>query len=511
MRYPDRAELSQLAQDLNFDLTEEELDIMYERTARQMESIERLMHSSHLAASSGPGRVEGVARDWFIPSPEDDPFNVFACRCDVACQTDGPLSGLSVGLKDTIAVAGIPMSLGARSLMNYVPEFDAIVTQRLIHSGARILGKLNMYGFSSGDATGDLGRVLNPEAPDRETGGSSSGSAAAVAAGLVDVALGGDQGGSVRIPAAWCDVVGFKPTYGLVPHTGIFGGDPTVDHVGPLARSVETVARVMDALAGPDGLDTRQAGVPESCDRFMEALEQGVAGKRVCVLKEGFGEEGGASNSVPVQAMTEALTVAGAQVREISVPLHDLAAEAWFAIWLEGTWYMNQSFLGAAMQRTWYPETLMQAIGHLGRAAGHSLPYNYRQMVLMGGYLHRKFFGTIYGRSQNLREPILKAYDEAFREADLLILPTMSTLPPRFNVGSTYHDRVDLTVFGGGGLDLAQFVRNVAPFSYTGHPAISVPCGHVDGLPVGGQIVGRFFEDALVLRAARVVEKWMHR
>jgi len=509
MRYPQKSELENLARGLNFALTEDELEIMHERTVKQMESVERLMSLSHAASTAGPGRVEGISRDWSIPSPTEDPFNAFICKCKISCKTDGPLKSRSIGLKDTIAVAGVPMSLGSRGLMGYVPEFDASVTQRLLLSGATIAGKLNMYGFSSGDASGDFGRVLNPEATDRETGGSSSGSAAAVAAGHVDVALGGDQGGSIRIPASWCGIVGFKPTYGLVPHTGIFGGDPTVDHVGPMARSVEAIADVMEVLAGPDGFDARQSGAPTPPVDFRQTLEDGVAGKRIGILRDALAE-GDERQAMPVRTMSEALTAAGAQIIEVSVPLHNAAGDAWLAIWLEGTWYMNQTLLGGAMQKQWYPETLMQAIGHQANAAGHSLPYNYRQMVLMGAYLHKKFFGTVYARSQNLRKAVCAAYDEAFRSADALILPTMGSLPPRFNVGSTYKERVDLTVFGGRGLDLAEFVRNVAPFSYTGHPAISVPCGHIDGLPVGGQIVGRFFEDALVLRAARAVEKWVN-
>ena len=209
----------------------------------------------------------------------------------------GPLHGKTVALKDHIALAGVPLTFSSHMMDGYVPDFDATVVTRLLDAGATIVGKLKMEEFSWGgpglSGVGDYGRPLNPHNREHVTGGSSSGSGAAVAGGLVDIALGGDQGGSIRLPAAWCGIVGLMPTHGLVPHSGVFGLEPTIDYVGPMARTVEDVAVSLQCLAGRDGLDPRQADVPASLPAYTDALSRGVKGLRIGVLDEGFGVPGG--------------------------------------------------------------------------------------------------------------------------------------------------------------------------------------------------------------------------
>src|ERR1700736_4562114 len=215
--------------------------------------------------------------------------------CHIEGAPDGLLSGKAVSYKDHIAVAGVPMSFGSFALEGFTPDFDATVVTRVLQSGGTIVGKNVMNGLSGGFGTGggigDYGRPLNPHNHEHVTGGSSSGSGAAVAAGEVDISFGGDQGGSIRIPAAFCGTVGLKPTFGLISHFGIcFGADHSIDYTGPMARTVADAAAALQATAGYDPYDPRQTrDVPTRID-VLGRLADGVAGLRIGVLQEGFDE-----------------------------------------------------------------------------------------------------------------------------------------------------------------------------------------------------------------------------
>src|SRR5947199_6151802 len=200
----------------------------------------------------------------FRPQPEDNPLGAWYWRTELKGAPSGPLAGKTVAIKDNVCVAGVPMMNGSSVLEGYLPEIDATVVTRILDAGGTVLGKAVCENlcFSGGSHTSDTGPVRNPHDPTRSTGGSSSGSSALVAAGEVDMAIGGDQGGSIRIPSCSCGVYGLKPTYGLVPYTGVFPIELTLDHTGPIAGSVEDVALLLEAIAGPDGLDPRQATAP---------------------------------------------------------------------------------------------------------------------------------------------------------------------------------------------------------------------------------------------------------
>src|SRR6185437_8880884 len=198
----------------------------------------------------------------YLPSAEEDPLNAWRWKCEIQGAPDGLLAGKTVSFKDHIAVAGVPMSFGAFALDGLIPDFDATVVTRVLQEGGTIIGKHVMNGlsggFGTGGAIGDYGRPLNPHNREHVTGGSSSGSGAAVAAGQVDISFGGDQGGSIRIPAAYCGIVGHKPTFGLVSHFGIgFGSDQSIDYTGPMTRTVEDAAAALQATAGHDPYDPR--------------------------------------------------------------------------------------------------------------------------------------------------------------------------------------------------------------------------------------------------------------
>src|SRR5215472_6744415 len=218
------------------------------------------------------------ARDWLQPLDEANPLGAWYVTTEIRASHDGPLAGRRVAVKDNIAVAGVPMMNGSSVLEGFVPRRDATVVTRLLEAGAIIAGKAVCENlcFSGGSHTSATGPVRNPWDRSRSAGGSSSGSAALVAAGLADLALGGDQGGSIRIPASFCGVVGHKPTHGLVPYTGAFPIENTLDHLGPITRTVRDTALMLGVLAGPDGLDPRQRAVAPTRD-YLAGLDDGPA------------------------------------------------------------------------------------------------------------------------------------------------------------------------------------------------------------------------------------------
>ena len=494
-----------IARDLGWELADVEVDVYRDRLTTQAESLQQLFPVGARGELPPTLRPSGGERAWWPSTPESDPFRLFTNRCEVQTSTEGPLAGRTVALKDNIALAGVPMTLGSRALADFVPDYDATVVSRLLDAGATIVGKANLYEFSLGDVPSGYGRTLNPRNPTRETGGSSCGSAAAVASGDVEIALGGDQGGSLRIPAAWCGVVGLKATFGLVPHTGIAGADPSIDFVGPMAASVADVALTLDVIAGPDGLDPRQTDDHER-HSYADALDDWPGDLRVGILAEGFPTNTNPRVRQEIERTTEALARAGAKVRQVSVPRHADAATAWLPIWLEGTHFLADTGFGTAFHRGWYSADLVQKLTRV-LTRGEVLSLNLKQNAIAGEYLRRLYGGSLYSRAQNLRRTLSAGYDRAFVDLDCLVMPTTPDVAPEFIEPQNETEAVDLKVFGGTGLRLTDIVANTAAFNYTGHPALTLTCGEVDGLPVGIQIVGRQFEERTVLRLARAIEE----
>src|SRR5215218_8004332 len=245
------------------------------------------------------------------PRAEENRFGAWAWRVRIEGADEGPLAGRTVAIKDNVAVAGVPMSNGTALLEGYVPDEDATVVERVLDAGGTILGKAvcESLCFSGGSHTADSGPVRNPYDLARSTGGSSTGSAALVAAGEVDMAIGGDQGGSVRIPSCWSGIYGLKPTWGLVPYTGAFPIEASLDHLGPMAATTRDVALLLSVLAGPDGLDPRQHAGLQATD-YPRALTGDVAGLRLAVVREGFGIPGLSEPDVD-QAVWNAIALEG--------------------------------------------------------------------------------------------------------------------------------------------------------------------------------------------------------
>ncbi|GAB2587169.1 amidase [Paractinoplanes abujensis] len=433
------------------------------------------------------------------PAPADDPYNGWAVRTDIAGAASGPLAGHRIAVKDTVGVAGVPMTAGSATLQGFAPDFDATIVTRILDAGGNLAGKANCeyFCYGAGSHTSANGPVRNPWDPARTAGGSSSGSAVLVASGAVPMAVGGDQGGSIRVPAAHCGIYGLKPTHGLVPYTGVMPVDPSIDHVGPMTATVADNALLLDVLAGPDGLDPRQVGVRKG--DYLGAVTGGVKGLRVGLLTEGFGQplaEPGVERLV--RSAADRLAAAGATVVEVSVPEHRTMMNVWAAIILEGTVQVAMHGNGAWTGITGLNPTALMRAHSAWRHRAHLLSEPIKTGLIAGHYLREVYGGVYYAKAQNLVRAARQAYDTALNDVDVLALPTVPFVAPPLPVGTS---RAEMSAPG------FDPVVNTAPFDCTGHPALSVPCGLSEGLPAGLMLVGRHWDEATLYRAAGVLER----
>ena len=495
---------------LGLALSQTEARIMQSRMLEHISSFETF-HELRIEEEQLP--LDITDRDpGYRPTQDEDPLNAFIRKCWVEGAAEGPLKGKTIGLKDHISVAGIPLTLGSHFMDGYIPDFDASIVTRLLAAGVTIVGKMNMEDFSSGgpglSGIGDFGRPLNPHNPDHVTGGSSSGSAAAVAGGLVDIAFGGDQGGSIRLPAAWSGTLGLMATHGLIPHTGVFGLEPSIDYVGPMTRTVEDLSAVLECVAGPDGYDPRQTQLPAQLPDYSQALTRGVDGLTIGIVSQGFGFAG--SQPEVEQAVHESLASlegAGAQLASVSVPLHEKALLALLPIYFEGGKHMFDTNLGGAFAKTYYPTSMVSSFGRFKHGHDHELPLNYKLGLMLGAYLNRFTHGRLYAKAHNVRPTFVKQYNQALSQADILALPTTPMTAPVYRQPTDAQEAIEHTLFGGQlGMDLGLVAHNTAPFNLTGHPALSIPCGKVAGLPVGLMLVAPYFREDLLLQVAAVYQ-----
>lgn len=439
-------------------------------------------------------------RDFSFPSEADNPLGAWYVRTRLAGAQTGPLAGKTVAIKDNIAIAGLPMMNGSRSVEGYTPSEDATVVRRVLDAGGTIIGKAVCEDlcFSGGSFTSASGPVRNPWDTSRMAGGSSSGCAALLAAGEVDLAIGGDQGGSVRIPASFTGTVAHKPTHGLVPYTGAFPIETTLDHLGPMTRTVADVALLLQVLAGDDGVDPRQARTPAPQD-YVAALDAGVQGLRIGLVDEGLAlcEPGvGAS----VRAAAESLSQAGAIVSTISVPWHLTALDIWTIISTDGA--TNQMIDGNAFGLNNFGRYDPALIAHYAQGRekhAAALPESIKMTVLTGRYSLDYGGGRHYAMARELVGRLIAAYDAALSTVDVLVMPTVPYVA-RPIPGPDAGREDQLTA-------ASSMVPNTAPFDVSGHPATSVPAGLVDGLPAGMMIIGPRFDDARCVAVAAAYER----
>src|SRR6195952_3074914 len=273
----------------------------------------------------------------YKPTGEENKYSAWYVKTTITGASGGKLAGKTVAIKDNVCVAGVPMMNGSATMEGFVPTIDATIITRLLDAGATVAGKAvcELFCFSGGSHTSASGPVHNPRRHGYSAGGSSSGSAAVVAAGEVPMALGGDQGGSIRMPASFCGIYGMKPTHGLVPYTGIMPIELTLDHTGPMTATVEDNALLLEVLAGPDGLDPRQYGGQSM--PYRDALGLGVQGLRIGIVEEGFGHPQSQSQSdAVVREAADRLRGLGATVETVTIPMHRLGAAIWLPIAAEG-------------------------------------------------------------------------------------------------------------------------------------------------------------------------------
>ncbi len=436
------------------------------------------------------------------PPAEENPLHAWYQRCSIKGAGDGPLSGKRIAVKDNVCVAGVPMMNGSLILEGYVPEFDATVVTRILDAGGEIVGKAvcESLSFSGSSFTADTGPVLNPHQPAHSAGGSSSGSAALVVAGECDIAIGGDQGGSITIPSSWCGAYGLKPTYGLVPYTGVFPIELTLDHIGPIAATTADVALLLDVIAGEDGLDPRQYGV--KTEIYTSALRNDTEGIRIGIVSEGFGWPELSEDDVDelVTAAACRFSDVGSPVSTISIPMHRDGKHIWNAIFTEGAAALMVR--GNGMGTNWkghYNISLLEAFARGRVADADDFFETLKLTTLLGHYMHEKYHGRYYAKAQNLARVLAKAYDDALRTVDLLIMPT--TPMKAMVLPSSDAPREEKIARA------SEMNVNNCAFNVTGHPVMTVPCGLSGGLPIGMMIVGRSGEDSTVLRAAHAFEQ----
>ncbi|MBS0517342.1 MAG: amidase [Proteobacteria bacterium] len=435
----------------------------------------------------------------YRPGPGENKYGAWYYKSTVKGAAQGKLAGKKVVLKDNVSLAGVPMMNGASTLEGFIPVADATIVTRMLDAGATIMGKAVCEHFclSGGSHTSDPGPVHNPHKMGYSAGGSSSGSAALVAAGEVDMAIGGDQGGSIRIPSSFCGTYGMKPTHGLVPYTGVMPIESTIDHTGPITGTVKDNALLLEVLAGADGLDPRQYAPKVAA--YTEALDKGVKGLKIGILKEAFVVPGTQPDvTEKVMAGAERFRSLGATVEEVSIPEHPMTAAVWAPIGLEGL--TAQMMLGNGMGFNWkgYYDVALIDAHSAWRQRADDLSDTLKISMLVGQYGLKHYRGRYYAKAQNLARVMKAAYDAAFAKYDLLLSPTLPMkATPLPAPGCTLTDYISRAF---------EMIGTTSQFDVTGHPAMSMPCGMSDGLPIGLMLIGKDYDESTIYRAAAAFE-----
>ncbi len=436
----------------------------------------------------------------YWPSGEENPYNAWYVKTSIQGAPEGKLKGKRIAIKDNVLVAGVPMMNGASTLEGYVPEIDATIVTRILDAGGEIVGKSHCEYFclSGGSHTNATAPVHNPHKMGYSAGGSSSGSAALVAAGAVDMAIGGDQGGSIRIPASYCGIYGMKPTHGLVPYTGIMPIEIYVDHTGPMTANVTDNALLLEVLAGPDGYDPRQYNVKTQA--YTDLLAGGAAGMKIAVVTEGFGH----ANSEPdvdakVRAASQHLQALGATVTEVSIPWHTAGSALWLPIGVEG---LTQTMMwgdGYGLSRPDLYVTSLMAFHRGWRQRADELSETTKLFTLFGTYIHQRHGSRYYGKAMNITRQLTAAYDQVLADFDVLLMPTTPMKStPLPGPEASREDVVSRAL---------EMIANTAPFDISHHPAMAVPCGMSEGLPVSMMLIGKHFDEPTIYRLAHAFEQ----
>jgi len=406
----------------------------------------------------------------------------------------GPLAGVPVGIKDVLATRGTVTTAGSKILEGYKPPYDATAVLKLEAAGAIVLGKLNCDEFAMGSSNENsaYGPVMNPKAPGHVPGGSSGGSAASVAAGLCVASLGTDTGGSIRQPAAFCDVVGVLPTYGRVSRFGLIAFASSLDRVGPFTKNVADAATMLEVLAGPDPLDaTSSATTPQS---YTAELTKPVSGLRIGIPEEYFGEGLNEDIRAAIEKSLDALREQGCELVKISLPHTKYAVPTYYVIATAEASANLSRFDGVRFgHRSAHSETL-SAMYKNSREEGFGPEVKRR--ILLGTYvLSAGYYDAYYRKAQQVRALLTQDFLAAFNKVDAIVCPV--TPSPPFKFGEKTDDPVQMYL---------EDIFSVAA-SLAGICGMSVPCGYTrDNLPIGVQVLGKHFDEATMLRVGAAIE-----
>lgn len=448
----------------------------------------------HLAAVSGR---EDEVHAFNLVLADEARIAADAVDAKVADGRDpGPLAGVPVALKDNLCTQGVPTTCSSRILDGWRPPYDATVVERLALAGAVVVGKTNLDEFAMGSSTENsaFGLTHNPLDTSKVPGGSSGGSAAAVAAGFVPLSLGSDTGGSIRQPAALCGVVGVKPTYGLVSRYGLVAFASSLDQIGPISRTVADSALMLEVIGGHDPRDS--TSIPSPAPDLLSELDSGVSGMRIGVIEELSGE--GLDGIAPdVRARlgeaTEALVAAGATVETTSVPSTIYGLSAYYVI-APAEASSNLARYDGVRFGLRVDGSNAGEMNTATRTAGFG--DEVKRRIMLGTYaLSAGYYDAYYGKSQKVRTLIVRDFARAYEQFDLLLSPTSPTTA--FPIGEKTSS------------PMTMYLNDVCtiPSNLAGHPAISVPFGvGDDGMPVGVQVLGPAVGEASMFRAAAVLE-----
>ena len=405
------------------------------------------------------------------------------------------LAGVPVGIKDVMVTEGLRTTAGSKILEHFVPPYTSTAVVRMEAAGAIVLGKTNCDEFAMGSSNENsaYGPVHNPRDKSRVPGGSSGGSAAAVASGMAVAALGSDTGGSIRQPAAFCGVVGLMPTYGRVSRYGLIAFASSLDHIGPLTRSVRDAATVLGVIAGKDPMDATSAAVP--VPDYLAEIDQPIAGLKLGVPKEYFGEGLDEEVRSAVETAIAQLGARGAQIVPISLPHTPYAVPAYYVI---ATAEASANLARYDGVRYGYRAPRHGSLAQMyRRTRDEGFGAEVKRRIMLGTYaLSTGYYDAYYLKAQRVRTLIARDFENAFREVDAIVTPTTPT--PAFRIGEKADD------------PLAMYLADIYTVTgdLAGVPGVSVPCGSArSGVPIGVQILGRHFDEGTVLRTAQAFEE----
>jgi len=406
-----------------------------------------------------------------------------------------PLAGVPVGIKDVLVTNGVRTTAGSKILGNYIPPYDSTAVARLEAAGAVVLGKLNCDEFAMGSSNENSAfkPVHNPRNLSRVSGGSSGGSAAAVAADMAVTTLGSDTGGSIRQPASFCGVVGLKPTYGRVSRYGLIAFASSLDHVGPFSKTVKDAAIMLRIIAGRDPMDSTSADLP--VPDYPAELDKPIRGMKVGVAREYFGEGLDAEVRAAVEAAIQRLAKLGCEIVDVSLPHTKYAIPAYYLV---ATAEASSNLARFDGVRYGFRQQGVRSLSEMYRCSrDQGFGAEVKRRIMLGTYaLSAGYYDAYYLKAQRVRTLLTRDFDVAFREADAIVAPTSPT--PAFRLGEKVDDPLAMYL-----ADIYTVTANLA-----GIPGVSIPVGETkEKLPIGMQILGRHFSESTILRIANAYEK----